>query len=198
MGRLRRHSRDAVSRRSARARRRARRRQGRRRSRLGAGRSTTASPDAPQPLYDGGQVDGERVRAGAMGSAAARHATCGRRCRPCAAARSTARSARCGAPTARSRGSARVDRVVARDRRAAAARLPVHRARRRQLLSGDARRSRAGARAARTRRGCTSSKALRARALRADGAARRSCPTTWCSSRRSRWKRPRIRSSSTR
>ena len=33
-------------------------------------------------------------------------ATCGRRCRPCAAARSTARSVRCGGPTARSRASA--------------------------------------------------------------------------------------------
>ena len=65
-------------------------------------------------------------------------ATCGRRCRPCAAARSTARSARSGAPTARSRGSASVDRGRARDRRAAAARVPLHRAGRRQLLSGHA------------------------------------------------------------
>ena len=36
------------------------------------------------------------------------------------------------------------------------------------------------------------------RALRADGRARRACPTTWCSSRRSRWKPPRIRSFSRR
>ena len=38
--------------------------------------------------------------------------TCGRRCRRCAAARSTARSARCGAPTARSRASATSNLVV--------------------------------------------------------------------------------------
>ena len=36
------------------------------------------------------------------------------------------------------------------------------------------------------------------RALRADGAARAAAATTWCSSRRSRWRRPRIPSSSTR
>ena len=39
-------------------------------------------------------------------------ATCGARCRRCAAARSTARSARCGGPTARSRGSAGSHDVV--------------------------------------------------------------------------------------
>ena len=39
-------------------------------------------------------------------------ATCGPRCRRCAAARSTARSARCGGPTARSRASATSDAVV--------------------------------------------------------------------------------------
>ena len=46
------------------------------------------------------------VRVGALGSAAPRTATCGRRCRRCAAARSTVRSARSGGPTDRSRGSA--------------------------------------------------------------------------------------------
>ena len=54
------------------------------------------------------------VRAGALGPAAAGQATCGRRCRPCAAARSTARSARCGAPTARSRACAASTRSSAR------------------------------------------------------------------------------------
>ena len=44
--------------------------------------------------------------AGALGSDACRHATCGARCRPSAAVRSIARSVRCGGPMARSRGSA--------------------------------------------------------------------------------------------
>ena len=51
---------------------------------------------APQPVYEGGRVDGRAVPAGALGPAAARTGTCGRRCRRCAAARSTARSVRCG------------------------------------------------------------------------------------------------------
>ena len=59
-----------------------------------------------QPIYEGGRVDADRFVAGPVGPAARRTTTCGPRCRPCAAARSTARSARCGAPTARCRGSA--------------------------------------------------------------------------------------------
>ena len=39
---------------------------------------------------------------------------------------------------------------------------------------------------------------MRAERFELMAAAGASCPTTWCSSRRSRWKRPRIRSSSTR
>ena len=76
--------------------------------------------------------------------------------------------------------------------------LPVHRARRRQLLSGDARGS------ARWPRGSSNQPRLEQlrgdprRAVRADGAAGAAAATTWCSSRRSRWKPPRIRSSSTR
>ena len=57
-----------------------------------------------------------------------------------------------------------------RDRRAAAARLPLHRARRRQLLSGHARRSAHGGAAARTRRSSNGCRHPR-RALRADGSA---------------------------
>ena len=106
LGGVRRHSRDAVSRRSARARRGARGGQGRRRSRVVDASSRDCFAGTPQPVYDGGRVSRRRVRVGALGSAARRTATCGRRCRPCAAARSTARSARCGGPTARSRGSA--------------------------------------------------------------------------------------------
>ena len=49
---------------------------------------------------------------GALGPAAPRIATCGPRCRPCAAARSTARSARCGGPTARSRACAPPTRSI--------------------------------------------------------------------------------------
>ena len=112
VGGLRRHSRHALSRRSARARRGARGRQGRRRHRLAAGRRATAWPAQPQRIYDGGRIGGDQLRAGALGSAARRTATCGRRCRRFAAVRSTARSARCGGPTARSRGSATSNRVV--------------------------------------------------------------------------------------
>ena len=112
LGRLRRHPRHALSGRSPRARRGARRRQGRRRSR--SGRRSSRDCLAGRPL---------RASTTAAASTATRScrragiccratATCGRRCRRCAAARSTARSARSGAPTARSRGSARVDRVV--------------------------------------------------------------------------------------
>ena len=119
-GRLRRHPRHAVSRRSARARCRARRRPRRRRRRLGAACSTTAWRAASQPQYEGGRVAGDQLRAGALGSAEARAATCGPRCRPCAAARSTARSARCGAPTARRRACARSTRCSPRSSSCAA------------------------------------------------------------------------------
>ena len=112
VGRLRRHSRHAVSRRGARARRRARGRQGRRRHRLAARASRTASPAQPQRDLRRRTHRRRSVHSGALGPAAARTATCGRRCRPSAAARSTARSARCGAPTARSRGSAASIAVV--------------------------------------------------------------------------------------
>ena len=106
LGRVRRHPRHAVPGRGARARRGARGRARATATSSGRRSSPTASPGTPQPLYDGGRVSGEQFVLGALGSAARRAATCGRRCRPCAAARSTARSARCGAPTARSRGSA--------------------------------------------------------------------------------------------
>ena len=152
---------------------------------------------APQPRYDGGRIEGDDVPAGPLGPAAGGDATCGRRCRPCAAARSTARSARCGGPTARGRASAHVDRVVdeivelrrrgfrfialaddnfypvtLEDLRMAARREDKTQPR---TAEGDPR-----------------------RAVRADGGARAACRPTPCSSRRSRWKRPRTRSSSTR
>ena len=60
----------------------------------------------PLPLYEGGRVSGDAVRLRRAGICCPRAATCGRRCRPCADARSIARSVRSGAPTDRSRASA--------------------------------------------------------------------------------------------
>ena len=97
--------------------------------------------------------------------------TCGRRCRPCAAVPSTARSARSGEPTARRRAIAAAASRRRGDRRAAAPRIPVHRAGRRQFLSGDA------SRISRRPRGMRITTRLRRargdarRPLRADGAA---------------------------
>ncbi len=106
LGRLRRHSRHALS----------------RRSRTSSAARTPSSRATAiviwqqrRPRLRGRQAAahlrrrthrGRPVHPRALGPAARRTATCGRRCRPCAAARSTARSARSGAPTARSRASA--------------------------------------------------------------------------------------------
>ena len=62
-----------------------------------------------------------------------------------------------------------------RDRRAAPPGLPLHRARRRQLLSGDAGRSRAWPSVGTIKARLEQLQALRARALRADGRGWRSC-----------------------
>ena len=69
--------------------------------------------------------------------------------------------------------------------------LSIHRARGRQLLSGDARRPGGGGPSCRQGAAGRVDDAA-AGAIRADGAAWNSCPTTWCSTRRSRWRRPRI------
>ena len=151
MGRLRRHPRDALPRRSPRARRGARGRQGRRRSDLGQGHRRLQT-GTPQSDLRRGPRRRRVVRCRRAGTCCRRTATCGHRSRPSAAARSIARSARCGARTGRSRGSAAVDKVVERNRRAAAARLPVHRAGRRQLLSRLADRPRDGGAAQRPAR----------------------------------------------
>ena len=137
--RVRRHPRDALSRRGARARRRARR-----------GHRATANAPGPRRSATVWQAlratitpvaESKATRSSPAGGTCCRpDGTCGRRCRRCAAARSTARSARSGEPMASGRGSAHVDRGARRNRGAAAARLPVHRARRRQLLSGHAQR----------------------------------------------------------
>ena len=141
--------------RSARARRR--RTRSSRATAISSGRrcSPTARPATPQPLYDGGRVEGDAFVAGALGSAAGRTSTCGARCRPCAAARSTARSARCGAPTARSRGSAASTASCAKSSQLRRRGFRFIAARRRQLLSGHARGPRAGRRAEPTRASST-------------------------------------------
>ena len=135
--RLRRHPRDAVSRRSPRARRRACRGHGRRRSSSGDRCWPTAGTGRSGAAYDGGRDRGRRILVGALGPAARRSLHVGlgadgarlpeallvllglahRRAEAAAARRSRRRSG---------------------DRRAPAPRLPVHAARRRQLLSGHA------------------------------------------------------------
>ena len=104
-GRLRRHPRDAVSRRGARARRRARRRSRRRRRRL-ADRPRHAAERRAAADVRGRTRRRRSIRPGALGSAARRAGTCGARCRRFAAVRSIARSARSGARTGRSPASA--------------------------------------------------------------------------------------------
>ena len=55
---------------------------------------------------------GRGISCPGVGTSCQKVATCGRRCRPFAAARSTARSARCGGPTASARGQRHVSRVL--------------------------------------------------------------------------------------
>jgi hypothetical protein len=64
----------------------------------------------PATIYDAGRVSA-RVSCRLGGICCLKAPTCGPRCRRCAAARSTARSVPCGAPTGRSRARAR-DAVV--------------------------------------------------------------------------------------
>ena len=97
-------------------------------------RRATASPGSRSALYDGGRIDGDQFVVGAVGPAAAGRYMwasvqtvrgCPKHCSFCSVWRTDGQEPR-------QRG---VDRVVQRDRRAAPARLPVHRAGRRQLLS---------------------------------------------------------------
>ena len=112
LGRLRRHSRDALPGRS-RASTAARMRSSRATA-IWCGSSVVDDCFAGTPAAGlRGRTHRRRaVRARRGGICCRRAATCGRRCRPCAAARSTARSARSGGPTARSRGSATSIAVV--------------------------------------------------------------------------------------
>ena len=155
----------------------------------------TARPARPSPRTT---AAGARRDAScpAAGTCCRRAATCGPRCRRCAAARSTARSARSGGPTASSRASARSTRareIVELRRRgfrfialADDNFYPV-------TLDGPAH----GRAPRRTRAQLERLEAHPRRAVRADGGGWRSCRATWCSSRRSRWRPPRTRSSST-
>ena len=101
-----RHPRHALPDGSARARRRARRRPRRRRQHLGHGHRGLRAGRAEDrsTRRDGSPAKSSRPPAGICCRPTA---TCGHRFRPCAAAPSTARSARCGGPTARSRGNRR-------------------------------------------------------------------------------------------
>ena len=147
-------------------------------------------------VYEGGRVDGDDFLPGALGSAAARalHVGVGadRARLPEALLVLLGLAHRRPAARASAASSGR-----AGDRRASAPRVPLHRARRRQLLSCHARGSADGG-AARRQVAPPPAGGDSRRALRADGTARASCPRTWCSSRRSRWRRPRTPSSSTR
>ena len=116
----------------------------------------------PKRVYEAGRVARQALQGRRAGTCCRTTATCGRRFRPCAAARSTARSARCGAPTDRSRGNRASIGGHRRGRGAAPRGLPLHRAGRRQLLSGLARRSRAGRAAQRRHAGCSELEAIRA------------------------------------
>ncbi len=133
-------------------------RQGRRRSGLVVGRRRLLRRHSRSAHLRRRPRRRRTVPVGALGSAAAEAATCGRRCRRCAAARSTARSARCGAPTARSRGSAA---SIAWSREI----VELRRLGFRFIALADdnfypvtLRRSRDGAPPRRSRRGCTSSR----------------------------------------
>ena len=117
--RLRRHSRHAVSGRSPRARRGACRGHRRWRSCLAAVLADCAQRGARSvsTTAAGSRARRSRPRAG---TCCRPIATCGARCRRCAAVRSIARSARCGAPTGRSRASGRWPRSSAKSSRSGA------------------------------------------------------------------------------
>ena len=148
-----------------------------------------------QPVYEGGRVDADRFVPRA-GTCCRRDATCGARCRPCAAVRSTVRSARSGAPTGRSRGSvastASSSEIVELRRRGF----------RFVALADDNFYPVTLADLAMAERQRNKARLEQLQALRAERfelmAGWRSCRRTWCSSRRSRWRPPRTRRSSMR
>ena len=155
--RLRRHPRHPLSRGGARARRRPRRGQGRRRRRLGPGPGRHRGGHASQPVYDGGRVDGRVLQPARwdllpadsyMWASVQTVRGCPKHCSFCSVWRTDGQKPRQRARRRRRRG----------DRGAAAHGLPLHRARRRQLLPGLAGGPADGRRDARTRRACTSSR----------------------------------------
>ena len=138
IGRVRRHPRDALSRRSARARRRAQRGERRRRRRSGPPSSPTAPPASPAASTTADASAPTRSLPARwdllppdryMWASVQTVRGCPKHCSFCSVWRTDGQAPRM-------RG---VDRVVQRNRRTAAPRIPVHRARRRQLLSGLAR-----------------------------------------------------------
>ena len=182
--------------RSARARRRARGRQGRRRCGLAERARRLRRGARCSRLYDGGRVDGDHFvparwdllpEGRYMWASVQTVRGCPKHCSFCSVWRTDGQKPR-------QRGvDAVVDEIVELRRRGfrfiALADDNFYPVTLDDLAMAERRGQR---RAARTAAGDAR------RALRADGRGSRSCPTTWCSSRRSRWRRPRIRSSSTR
>ena len=167
---LRRDSRHALSGRGARNRRRACGREGRRRRRLGAGARATRRRGTLQRDLRGRAHRGRRVSSGALGPDAARQLHVGVGADP--ARLSEALLVLFGLAHRRTEAAAAHDRRRhRRDRRAAPARVPVHCARRRQLLSGAAGRFEDGG-APRRSDDAQQPDRDSQRAIRADGAAR--------------------------
>ena len=115
----------------------------------------------PQRIYDGGRIDGDQFLPARwdllptdkyMWASVQTVRGCPKHCSFCSVWRTDGQEPR----------QRDVDRGRRGGRRAAPARLPLHRARRRQLLSRVARGPGDGARAAPTRRGCNELEALRA------------------------------------
>ena len=115
----------------------------------------------PQPLYEGGRVEADRFVPARwdllpqdryMWASVQTVRGCPKHCSFCSVWRTDGQKPR-------QRG---VDGVIDGDRRAAAAWVPLHRAGRRQLLSGDAERPGAWRSAGQTRRASNSCEALRA------------------------------------
>ena len=188
VGGVRRHSRDALSGRGARSRRRARRRPRRRRCRLGDGHRRLRRTERRSGFTRRDESAASTFKAARwdllptdryMWASIQTVRGCPKHCSFCSVWRTDGQTPR----------QAAVRHVIQRGRGVAAARVPVHRARRRQLLPGHAGRSGAG-RAPQRSVAPARARSDPRRALRPDGADWPCSPTTWSSSPRSPW-RPR-------